>query len=166
MVVMNKYFSMLLICLASFFLNFVAFAQEQENSTVKTETAQPPPSSSPLLDEPFLENRQTEPDNFQAKFMNMLFLLSLIIVFMLFASWMLKRLTRSRTEQINSASSIKVLETRYLSPRSTVYLIDVMGQGLIIAESHTGVTHLATIPLGENPNVDFSSKNTGKTFQV
>lgn len=88
-------------------------------------------------------------DNFQAKFFNMLLVLGLLIGFMILASWMLKRMTRVRVEQLNTASDIKILETRHLSPKSTIYLLDVMGQGLVIAETPTNVSHLATIPLQE-----------------
>lgn len=90
-----------------------------------------------------------EADNFTSKFFNMLFVLTLLIGFMILASWMLKRMARSRVDQLNTASEIKVLETRHLSPKATIYLLDVMGQGLVIAESHIGISHLTTISLRE-----------------
>ncbi len=99
--------------------------------------------------ETFNNLRNRPEDDFQSKFMNMLIVLGLLIGFMVLASWMLKRLMRTRINQLNSTSSIKVLETRHLSPKSTLYLLDVMGQGLLIAESQTGISHLATLPLEE-----------------
>jgi flagellar biogenesis protein FliO len=100
--------------------------------------------------DPFFDPRDhplKQPDNFQSKFFNMLLILGLLIGFMLLASWMLKRMMRSRITQLNDASAIKIRETRHLSARSTIYLLDVMGQGLVIAETPTGVSHLATVSL-------------------
>ncbi len=98
----------------------------------------------------FYDFREThEADSFQTKFINMLFLLALLIGFMILASWMLKRMMRSRLSQINTSSTIKVLETRNLSTRSTLYIIEAQGQCLLIAETHTAVTTLASLPSEE-----------------
>ena len=84
-------------------------------------------------------------DSFQSKFFNMLFILFLLIGFMILASWALKRMMKTKVTQLNSASSIKVLETRTLSPRATLYLIEVQGKSFLIAESPSHVTHLAAL---------------------
>ncbi len=102
--------------------------------------------------DPLVDPVVKDSDTFQSKFMNMLFLLGLLIGFMLLASWILKKMTKTRVTQLNQASSIKVLETRYLSPRSTLYLLDVQGQTLLIAESPMGVAQLAS--LGTTPESD------------
>lgn len=87
-----------------------------------------------------------EADTFQAKFLNMLFLLALLIGFMILASWSLKRLMKTKIKNLNTASTIKVLETRYLSPRATLYLVEVQNHTILMAESPTTMTFLATIP--------------------
>jgi flagellar protein FliO/FliZ len=91
-------------------------------------------------------NQVNEPDNFQAKFLNMLFILGLLIGFMVLASWMLKKMMKSRVTQINQASSIKILETRQLSPKSALYLIEVEGKIILIGESQTMINHIASFP--------------------
>jgi flagellar biogenesis protein FliO len=91
------------------------------------------------------ERPERESDTFQAKFLNMLYILALLILFMIFASWALKRMMRSKMAQINVASNIKLLETRYLSPRATLHLISVQNQDFLIAESPTTVSYLATL---------------------
>lgn len=90
-----------------------------------------------------------EADSFQTKFFNMLFVLGLLIGFMILASWALKRMMKSKMTQLNTASSIKVLETRYLSPRATLYLIEIHDKSFLIAESPTAVTYLTTFPVQE-----------------
>lgn len=103
-----------------------------------------------IQDEPDIMKKAEEPDNFQAKFMKMLFILALLIGFMILASMMLKRMTRQRVLNMNTQSNIKVIETRYLSPRSTLFLLEIEGKELLIAESHAGVSHIATF--GESAN--------------
>lgn len=97
-----------------------------------------------------MDLEQKHPDNFQIKFINMLVVLALIIGFMVVASWMLKRMMRTRTTQMNEMSAIKVLETRYLSPKSTLYLLEIRGKGLVVAETSSGVSSLMTISLPEH----------------
>jgi flagellar biogenesis protein FliO len=92
-------------------------------------------------------NRET--DNFQAKFINMLVMLALLIGLMLLASWFLKRMMRTRLNQMNTSSSIKILETRYISPKTTIHLLDILGKGIVIAESNTGANYLTEISLDE-----------------
>lgn len=94
----------------------------------------------------FAERQENETDTFQAKFLHMLLVLGLLIAFMLLASWALKKMMKSRVTQMNTGSSIKVIETRYLSPRSSVYIIDVNGQNFLLGESPSTVTLLAALP--------------------
>jgi flagellar protein FliO/FliZ len=96
------------------------------------------PASDPFLNEP-----QTEAGDFQSKFLNMLVMLGLLIGLMIGASWFLKRMMNTRQNQLNTDSYITVLETRQLSPRSTIYVLEVKGQGIVIGESATGI-HLLT----------------------
>lgn len=84
-------------------------------------------------------------ESFEAKFVRMLVILGLLIGFMVLAAWALKKMMKTRVEQLNTASSIKVLETRALSPRSSLYLIEVEGKTLLIAESPTMVSHVASL---------------------
>lgn len=92
-------------------------------------------------------------DNFQGKFMNMILILVLLIGFMILASWSLKRMMKSRLTQINQNSLIKVLETRQLSPKSTLYLVDIEGKTFLIGESPSSLSHLATL----DAHVDYPS---------
>lgn len=133
---------------------------EGENDAVSIDPNQ-------IEDQPFLKNYsdpheipeawpnqvERESDTFQAKFFNMLLILALLIGFMMLASWALKRMMRSKMTNLNTAGNIKVLETRYLSPRATLYLVEVRDQNFLIAESPTHVTYLATF----NPEQEESS---------
>jgi flagellar biogenesis protein FliO len=91
--------------------------------------------------DPFLQEAKTT-DSFQAKFLNMLLVLGLLVGFMVLASWSLKRMMKSRVTLLNNKSFIQILETRSLSPRSTLYLIELENKQLLLAETASAVTCL------------------------
>lgn len=86
-------------------------------------------------------------DRFMAELMNMLFTLGLIILLILGVSWVLKRMLNTRVQQINTTSLIKVLERRVLSPKTSIYVLEIDDVKLVIADSHNGVFRLAELPL-------------------
>jgi len=110
------------------------------------------------LIERWSDHLPNETESFESKFFNMLFVLGLLIGFMILASWALKRMMKSKVTHLNTASMIKVLETRYLSPRATLYLVEVQNQNFLIAESPTTVAFLKTssLQMGESPTTDRS----------
>ncbi len=112
----------------------------------------------PIIQDHSIEKEEqkisVEPDNFQGKFTNMLFILALLIGFMIVASIMLKRMTRQRVFNMNTQSTIKVMETRHLSPRSTLFLLSIAGKEILIAESQAGVSHIASFNETEGLGVE------------
>lgn len=97
-----------------------------------------------------------EEDHFYQEFFKMLSMLGLIIMLLLLASWFLKRLLSSRTEQINNTSMIKIVERRMLSAKSAVYVVDVMGKKIALAESQNGITCLGDVSLKDFPPQDLT----------
>jgi flagellar protein FliO/FliZ len=163
---MKRYLLIFLVCLNAFCLptvvwgnasNSISLEDAATPHSVDTDTTEPQSTPSTVEQHPalppefdhLLHEGDKESDTFQAKFIRMLVLLGLLIGFMLLASSMLKRMMRKRLNNQNVGSSIKILETRYLSPKSTVYLLDIRGKGYIIAEAHSNVTLLTTVPLEE-----------------
>jgi flagellar biogenesis protein FliO len=80
---------------------------------------------------------------FFQEFLNMLFYLGIIVLFIFIFMWVLKRLMNVRVEQINQTSAIKILERRSLTPKTTVYVLEVLGKAIAIADSVDGVTFLS-----------------------
>lgn len=89
-------------------------------------------------------------NRFLGEFFYMLLMLGMLIGVVLLAGYLLRRLTASRIEALNTSSRIKVQETRSLSQRSQVYLIEVDDKEYLVAENHAGISLLAV----ENPCVD------------
>jgi len=149
---MKNYIVTLLIYLLCFGTQYT-FGQESDSSSPPVLT-EPSQTNGAEIDSPFPNNfdsfftrEEAKSDDFRSKFANMLLILGLLIAFMLVASWAIKRMMKNRTTQLNSDSYIKVLETRYLSPKSSIHLIEVLGQGILIGESNAGIHQLAKIQL-------------------
>jgi flagellar biosynthetic protein FliO len=83
--------------------------------------------------------------DFVSEFIRMLSLLGIMIGVLLLLAWALKRIMNSRMEQMNESSNIRILERRALAPKSAVYLLEVEGTKMVVAESPAGIHHLTTI---------------------
>lgn len=129
----------------SFHLNFAQNINEEvktENSRSILEEEIPLPPSLRVLKKQELPKE----DNFMKEFLSMLMTLGSIIALLLFASWMLKRVANTRIQQMNESSLIKILERRTISPKLSVYLVDIKGKQVAIAESHNALLLLPDIP--------------------
>ncbi len=73
--------------------------------------------------------------------------LSLIaIVLLLFATvWFLKRCIQKRLQKGVGTESIQILEKRMLSPKSMLYLIEVEGEKVVIAESQVEIRRVHSL---------------------
>lgn len=105
---------------------------EESTSIVPLEDIPPPP-------EPYVE------------FMQLMLTLALIIAFLLIIMWWIKRYMNARVEQLNVSSSIKIIERRSLSPKSSLYIIEAMGKYVLAAESATGFSPLVVVDKAEAP---------------
>ena len=115
-------------------------AQQPETTpVVKEETTSPS----------WLENNFNKPgeSHFVHEFIKMLFALGFILVLIFVGAWVFKKLVAQKLYQANQSSSIKVLERRALSPKASIYLIDIGGKGVLVGETATEVTRLAEFDL-------------------
>jgi flagellar biogenesis protein FliO len=87
---------------------------------------------------------------FFEEFVQMMIYLGAIVAFMLFFMWLLKRMMAVRIEQTNRSCSIKILESRALTPKSTLYVVEISGKVYAIADSANGITRLGEIPETES----------------
>lgn len=88
-------------------------------------------------------------DRFLSEFINMLTTLGVIVAIILIATWFLKRMVNTKIEQLNTTSLIKIVERRTLTPKTSLYLVDIKGAGFILAESINGVTSLGSFDVNE-----------------
>lgn len=87
-----------------------------------------------------------ESDKFLVEFVKMAATLGLVIAMILFIAWFLKRMVAAKIERGNADSSITIVDRRALSQKTMLYLIEVAGKGIVVAESPHGVTFLGNYP--------------------
>lgn len=134
-------------------LTFVTggFAQNTPSTT--------PPTNAPTVtvpDEPPLETlppefreieeeeRRHGGDHFTRDLLQMLTTLGIMVALIYYISYLIKKMMNNRQQQINESSGIKILESRSLSQRTVVYLIEIDEKEYVIADSANGVTLLDT----------------------
>lgn len=99
------------------------------------------PSDFPLDPDP------TEGGRFFSEFMNMVSSLGIILIVLLLLLWVLRWFNQSRLTQMNTTSSIKILERRPVSQKTVIYLVEVEGTAIAFAEGTNGVTKLSEFEL-------------------
>jgi flagellar biosynthetic protein FliO len=109
----------------------------------KQHTTQPPAPSRAPFEDINEEFKRPSEDRFMSDFINMLFSLGLLVALILIVSWFLKKFLNTRIQQVNTTSLIKIIERRALTPKTTVYVLEVNNKQIVIAESSNGVTKLA-----------------------
>jgi flagellar biogenesis protein FliO len=80
--------------------------------------------------------------NFVTEFVRMISILGAMIGVLLLVAWGLKRVMNTRMEQINETSNIRIIERRALTPKANLYLLEVEGKKMVVAESPAGIHHL------------------------
>lgn len=95
------------------------------------------------------ENEDPYPVSYQPEykpaFLKMLLILIALIVLIFLTFWIFRRFMRMRLYQSNLTKNIKILEKRTLSPKSMLYLIEIEGKKVLIAESNLEVRKIKEI---------------------
>ena len=86
----------------------------------------------PLLGE---EENINATASYEYAFFKMLATLAVLILLFVLSIWLFRRLSQARFGRLSSSKSIKIIERRSLSPKSILYLIEVSGKQILIAES-------------------------------
>lgn len=88
--------------------------------------------------------------NYMGQFVNMLLTLGFIVVLIFVSVFVLKKLMRSRIQHLNKSTGIKILERRALNSKASLYLVDVLGKGVVISESPSGIQVVTEFPADAN----------------
>ena len=107
--------------------------------------APPPPTELPAPHQVKPEPVETAPhDSLSRALMKMLLTLVALVVLFGVAYYLLKRVGKSRQKGMNHLKAIKILERRPISPKTTLYLVELAGKEILISESQLEVSELAT----------------------
>lgn len=88
--------------------------------------------------------------HFFDELMNMLITLGFIVALFIALAWIMKKMQVTRVRYGNESSEIKVIDQRSFSPKSTLYLLEVYGKFLLIADSANGISTIAEFPSAES----------------
>jgi flagellar biosynthetic protein FliO len=83
--------------------------------------------------------------SFAWSFFKMLAALAIVIAMMIGTAYVLKKYFYRSPETINGNPMIDILSTRYLGPKSSILLVDVLGQVILLGVSTTQISALGTI---------------------
>lgn len=144
------------------FFSTIAFAQDtsvaQNFSTETSETvalaeSNKTPPTEDVKKTPQIEKETVEQDaneiqaqnkNFQNAILKTFFSLFGLIALILLTIWFLRRLSRSRHSFGMKSHSLQIVEKRLLSPKTTLYLMEIDGKKVVFAESMMEVKVLYT----------------------
>lgn len=90
----------------------------------------------------------TKEPSFLREFVQMMITLVFVLGLAVVSLMLLRKLMRSRAVVLNDNSAIRVIEKRALTQKSSIYLIDVLGKGIVIAESPQGIEMISEFPPG------------------
>jgi flagellar protein FliO/FliZ len=85
------------------------------------------------------------PGDYGTAFMQMFFTLIAVVLLLWVTVWFLRNLIQKRLQRGSNAPSIQILEKRMLSTKSVLYLVEVEGKKILIAESHLEVRPISEI---------------------
>lgn len=84
-------------------------------------------------------------ESYETAFIKTIVVLVGLLVLVILTIWMFRKISHGRFRGLNMMKSIKVLEKRPLSPKSMLYLIEVSGKQVLLAESQLEVRNVATL---------------------
>ncbi len=84
-------------------------------------------------------DQEYKPIEFKHTFFKMMLWMVALVGFLVLTFYMLKKMAKNRMTFSNQTSSIKILESRNLSPKTVLYLMEYDGKKAIVAESHVDV---------------------------
>ncbi|NGX59369.1 MAG: hypothetical protein KR126chlam3_00520 [Chlamydiae bacterium] len=134
---MRKVFLRLL-CLFFIALSSSAIAQEEKEPQKQEEQQVEKPA-----DKDFFDIAEA-PVSYKGAFMKMMLTLLGLIVLIVISVWMLRRVSHGRMKQMNLGRAMKVIERRPLSAKTVLYLVEISGKKVVIAESQVEVRGITT----------------------
>ncbi|WP_420420505.1 flagellar biosynthetic protein FliO [Simkania sp.] len=109
---------------------------DHDDKAVPSEEAEDQPDESDI-------KKATE--SVETAFIKTIVVLVGLLVLVILTVWMFKKISHGRLRSFNYMKSIKILEKRPLSPKSMLYLVEVGGKQVLLAESQLQVKNVATL---------------------
>ena len=78
-------------------------------------------------------------------FFKMLFALAIVLGLMVGAAYFFKKFLPRTSGGLNDNSLINIIASRYLGPKSSIMLVEILGKVIVVGISSNQMSHLATI---------------------
>ncbi|MFA6118759.1 MAG: flagellar biosynthetic protein FliO [Parachlamydiales bacterium] len=89
--------------------------------------------------------QSTNQMDYKPAFLRMIFILIALLAMIFLVFWLFRKLSGLRTSQANLTKNIKIIETRVISPKSMLYLIEINGKKVLISESNLEVRKITDV---------------------
>ncbi|MBN1547378.1 MAG: flagellar biosynthetic protein FliO [Syntrophaceae bacterium] len=86
-----------------------------------------------------------EPAGFLSSFLKMLFALSIVLGIMVAAAYIFRKVLRQPLAGGDDSSVIQVVATKYLGPKNSIMLVDVLGELIVVGVSNNQMSVITTI---------------------
>jgi flagellar protein FliO/FliZ len=93
------------------------------------------------------------PGDYGMTFVKMFLTMIVLVVLFGLTIWFLRRLIRSRIEKGSGEQMIEILEKKMISPKTMLYVVEIEGKRILLAESQLEVR-----PISEIENCDLSDE--------
>lgn len=124
-------------------MELIADAPKQQTPAPAEKKEETPPAQ-PVHEEMHVDvHKATE--SYETAFIKTIVVLVGLLVLVILTIWMFRKISHGRFRGMNMLKSIKVLEKRPLSPKSMLYLVEVSGKQVLLAESQLEVRNVATL---------------------
>jgi len=81
-----------------------------------------------------------QPPEFTALFVKTLLLVGVLLAITFFALWVLKRIAGGRFEVARRESLVNIIERKGLTPKVSLWVVEIEEQKYLIVEAHSGVS--------------------------
>jgi len=83
--------------------------------------------------------------DFIASLLKMVSALAVVLGIMLAALWFVRKLMKKTGTGVDDGHAIRILSTRYLGPKSSIMLVDVLGSVIVVGVTASQISMLTTI---------------------
>jgi flagellar biosynthetic protein FliO len=78
-------------------------------------------------------------------FLKIIFALAVVLGLMVAAAYLMRRFMNHQSSGDREGSLIQIVSSRYIGPKSSILLVDVLGKGIVLGVSNGQMTLLAAI---------------------
>jgi flagellar biogenesis protein FliO len=90
-------------------------------------------------------NLESTTKDYESAFIKMIVFLVVLLILVFAIFFIFKKLSSSRMHHNNHYKSIKILEKRAISPKSMLYMVEVGGKKILLAESQFEIRNISNL---------------------